>query len=75
MMDTGDVPTPGDGSTTAAAKGPRRAGDFNETGESGTGDEGSPIGEPWVLLLFAAAGAAFIATRRKGLSKSTITNN
>ena len=75
MMDTGDVPTPGDGSSTGAAKGPRRAGDFNETGESGIGDEGSPIGEPWVLLLFAAAGAGVIAYRRWRALQSTINNN
>ena len=47
---------------------------FDTGAESGRSDE-SPIGEPWVMLVFAAAGAGVIAWRRKGMFWSTITNN
>ena len=70
MMDTGDVPTPGSGTSTP--NGQRRA--FDVGGESGQSEE-SPIGEPWVLLLFAAAGAGVIAYRRWRALQSTINNN
>lgn len=69
MMDTGDVPTPGNGST-GTPNGPRRS--MENPGEVGeTSDESSPIGEPWVLLLFAAAGAGVIAWRRRGALAQT----
>ena len=72
MMDTGDVPTPGDG--TSSSNRPRRS--MENPGEVGeTSDESSPIGEPWVLLLFAAAGAGVIAYRRWRALQSTINNN
>lgn len=71
MMDTGDVPTPGSGTSTP--NGPRRA--FDTGGESGRSENEFPIGEPWVLLLFAAAGAGVIAYRRWRALQSTINNN
>lgn len=41
-------------------------GDFNETSENGTGDEGSPIGDAMLpMLLCAAAFCGVIALRRK----------
>lgn len=44
--------------------GPRRS--KEEPGEVGdTSDESSPIGEPWVMLLFAAAYAAYVVVRRR----------
>lgn len=72
MMDTGDVPTPGSGTNTP--NGPRRVKEPNqEVGD--TSDESSPIGEPWVLLLFAAAAAGVITYRRWRALQSTINNN
>ena len=55
-------------SYTPSGKGPRRVAmedDFNETGEGGFGDEGSPIGEPWILAVLAVAFAGIIFLRRK----------
>ena len=61
MMNTGTVPTPGDGEPDLEmTSGPRRA--FDVGGESGQSEE-FPIGEPWILLLFAAALAATTAIR------------
>ena len=44
----------------------RRNDDFNETGENGVGDNGSPIGSEWALLLFAAlaGGGVFLRGRK-----------
>ena len=47
-------------SPAKAPSGPRR--DFDHGGETGR-DEQYPLGEPWVLLAFAAAFAAGIALR------------
>ena len=49
---------------------PRRAalddGDFNETGENGIGDEGSPIGDGvWVMLLLALAFGGYVYLRKQ----------
>lgn len=71
MMATCEVPTPSTespGSTHFG--GPRRS--KEEPGEVGdTSDESSPIGEPWVLLAFAAASAGVIAWRRRGALAQT----
>ena len=45
--------------------GPRRIGDFDNSVEGGEGDEGSPIGEPWILAVLAVAFAGVIFLRRK----------
>ena len=37
-----------------------------------TDDESSPVGEPWVMLLFAAAAAGVVAWRRRRALQSTI---
>ncbi len=49
-------------SPNKAPSGPRK--DFGKPGEVGPSTE-SPVGEPWILLAFAAAFAAGIAFRRK----------
>ena len=63
MMNTGAIPTPGDGEPDLAmTSGPRKSFDTgSETGRSGE----SPIGEPWILLLFAAAATGVIAWRKR----------
>ena len=72
MMDTGDLPMPGENGS-GTANGPRRS--FINPGDPGDQSEEFPIGEPWVLLLFAAAGAGVIAYRRWRALQSTINNN
>ena len=68
----GATVAPSMGTTTNNAPGRpgniRRSGDDDDWGTNphvGEGDEGSPIGEPWVLAIFATAFAAVIALRRK----------
>ena len=64
MMETGEIPTPfSDQEEGNGPKGNLRRG-FDHGAESGQSDE-SPIGEPWILLLFAAATAATIAIRHR----------
>ncbi len=64
MMETGEIPTPfSDEEEGNGPKGNLRRG-FDHGAESGQSDE-SPIGEPWILLLFAAATAATIAIRHR----------
>jgi hypothetical protein len=60
MMATCEVPTPSTESSEPAMRKTRRG--FDVGGESGQSEE-FPIGEPWVLLLFAAALAATTAIR------------
>ena len=58
------------GTTTSANQAPGRPGSirrgFDTGGETGKSTE-SPIGEPWVLAIFAAAFAGVIALRRKAM--------
>ena len=64
MMETGEIPTPfSDEEEGNGPKGNLRRG-LDHGAESGQSDE-SPIGEPWILLLFAAATAATIALRNR----------
>lgn len=64
MMETGEIPTPfSDEEEGNGHKGNLRRG-FDHGAESGQSDE-SPVGEPWVMLLFAAAAAATVAIRRR----------
>ena len=64
MMETGEIPTPfSDEEEGNGPKGNLRRG-FDHGAESGQSDE-SHIGEPWILLLFAAATAATIAIRHR----------
>ncbi|MBO4362198.1 MAG: hypothetical protein J5823_05370 [Paludibacteraceae bacterium] len=65
MMATCEVPTPSTESSTSTHNGGRRRSMENPGDAGETGDESSPIGEPWVLLLFAAAAAAVIAVRNR----------
>lgn len=62
MMETGYVPTP-EIDSESTPKGTIRRG-FDTGGESGQSEE-SPIGEPWALLLFAAATAGVMAYRQR----------
>ena len=62
MMETGEIPTPFSDEEDTGYHGPRRS--FDTGGESGRSDE-YPVGEPWILLLFAAAAAATVAIRRR----------
>ena len=62
MMETGEIPTPFTDEEDTGYHGPRRS--FDTGGESGRSDE-YPVGEPWILLLFAAATAATVAIRRR----------
>ena len=66
------TPQPEESEPDPAIRRVRRS--FDNGAESGRSDE-FPIGEPWVMLLFAAAGAGVIAWRRKGMFWPTITNN
>ena len=64
MMNTGAIPTPGDGEPDLAmTSGPRKS--FDTGGETGRSSGENPIGEPWILLLFAAAATGVIAWRRR----------
>ena len=64
MMNTGTVPTPGDGEPDLEmTSGPRKG--FIDPNNPGNQSEDFPIGEPWILLLFAAAGTGVIAWRRR----------
>lgn len=64
MMETGEIPTPFSDieEDENYRQGPRRS--FDQGGESGRADE-YPVGEPWVMLVFAAAAAATVAIRRR----------
>ena len=68
MMETGYVPTP-DIDMTSNGRQIRKG--FDTGGETGGSSE-SPIGEPWSLLLLAAAAAGVIAYRRRMVKVSTI---
>lgn len=62
MMETGEIPTPFSDAEENGYQGPRRG--FDHGAETGQSDE-YPIGEPWILLLFAAAAAATVAVRQR----------
>lgn len=66
MMETGYIPTPfADEDPYSGHPGrPRRSKEPNED-VGDTNDESSPVGEPWVMLLFAAAAGTTIAIRRR----------
>ena len=68
MLPASDVPTPSTESSEPAMRKTRRG--FDVSGESGQSEE-FPIGEPWVLLAFAAASAGVIAWRRRGALAQT----
>ena len=40
-------------------------GEGSDLSNPGQGPTGSPVGEPWILLLFAAVAAVFVAIRKK----------
>ena len=65
MMETGEIPTPfSDEEEGNGPKGNLRRGFINPSDPGDQSDE-FPIGEPWILLLFAAATAATIALRNR----------
>ncbi len=65
----GATAAPSEATTTTASHAPGRPGTvktgFITPGEGGSQSTESPIGEPWVLAIFATAFAAVIAVRRK----------
>ena len=63
MIETGYFPTPG--SDDNDASGIRRARKSFDTGADAEQSNEYPVGEPWILLLFAAATAATVAIRRR----------
>ena len=65
MLPPEEVSTPSTESSGSTHNGGRRRSMENPGDAGETGDESSPIGEPWVLLLFAAAAAAVIAVRNR----------
>lgn len=70
MMATCEVPTPSTESSTSTHNGGRRR-EFGRPGDPGDQSDEFPIGEPWVLLAFAAASAGVIAWRRRGALAQT----
>ncbi len=62
MMETGEIPTPFSDEEDTGYHGPRRS--FDTGAEEGQSEE-YPVGEPWILLMFAAAAAATVAIRRR----------
>jgi len=63
MMETGEIPTPFSDVEENSSAGPRRV--IGKPGDPGDQSDKYPIGEPWILLLFAAAAAATIAIRQR----------
>ena len=70
----GATTAPSEATTTSANYAPSRPGqprksiEYNE--EFDDNDEGSPIGEPWVLAIFAAVFAGVIALRKRQAEKA-----
>ena len=64
------------GSTPRGVSGRRNSGDFGDGGnvEDNNKDIGSPVGDPWILLLFAIAAAIFVK-RKAAKAKSEEVNN
>lgn len=71
MLPPEEVSTPStESSGSTHFGGPRRS--KEEPGEVGdTSDESSPIGEPWVMVVMAAASAGVIAWRRRSALAQT----
>ena len=67
MLPTGYIPLPFDESSDGGSGhiGNIRRGKEPNEDPGDTDDESSPVGEPWVLLLFAAAAAGGISYRRR----------
>ena len=65
----GATSAPSEATTTTASYAPGRPGTvktgFINPGEGGERSDQSPIGEPWVLAIFAAAFATVIAVRQR----------
>ena len=74
MMQVEAIATPEDENSGSGAKGNIRRG-FITPSDPGNQSEDFPIGEPWVLLLFAAASAAGIAVRKRTRLVSQTENN
>ena len=78
MMETGYIPTPfewlEEEEEAAAIRRARKG--FEIPGDTPPSEE-SPVGEPWVLLLFAALAAATITIRQRChiVTKSDVVNN
>ncbi len=64
MMETGEIPTPFSDLEEDENKVKVRRGFINPSDPGDQSDE-YPVGEPWVMLLFAAAAGTTIAIRRR----------
>lgn len=65
LMETGEIPTPFSDieEDENYRQGPRRV--IGKPGDPGDQSDEFPVGEPWVMLVFAAAAAATVAIRRR----------
>lgn len=63
MMETGEIPTPFSDAEEDDFNGPRRV--IGKPGDPGSQSDEYPVGEPWVMLLFAAVAGTTIAIRRR----------
>ncbi|MBQ7531069.1 MAG: hypothetical protein IJT12_05130 [Paludibacteraceae bacterium] len=73
MLPAGETVAPEDTNTERAKSGKRR--DFINPSDPGEKSDEFPIGEPWMLLLFAAAAAGVTGWRRWRTLRSTISQN
>ncbi len=71
MLPTGYIPLPFEDSSDGGSGhiGNIRRGKEPNEDPGDTDDESSPVGEPWVLLLFAAAAAGVIGWRKRKTSQ------
>ena len=79
VTSVGATAAPSEATTTGASYAPGRPGsirrytyddDWGTNQDWGEGNEGSPIGEPWVLAIFAAVFAGVIALRKRQAEKA-----
>ena len=60
-----NTPPSESGNTPRGISGRKNLGGMDGHDPGGPGSSNSPVGEPWILLLFAAVAAVFVAIRKK----------